>query len=81
MGWNDRLPEDPYIPPDSYYEDFYAQQYSYEEWLEYVKNHAGVTSANIPIGTELQQNKTAPERFKQINRTVLPKDTVEDTPF
>lgn len=33
MGWNDRLPEDPYIPPDAFYRD----RDDYEAWLEYVK--------------------------------------------
>ena len=31
MGWNDRLPEDPFVPPNDYYEE----QDRYEAWLEY----------------------------------------------
>lgn len=47
MGWNDRLPEDPYIPSDAYYE---ARE-EYEAWLEYLDaqmaDKAGLTSQNI----------------------------------
>lgn len=70
MGWNDRLPEDPYIPPENQSDDYYAQQYSYEEWLAYVKEQSGLL--------KLLQ-KPAPQtqpRFKQINRDAPP-----DTPF
>lgn len=49
MGWNDRLPEDPYIPPREYYQD----RQEYEAWLEYVdmrlaeEEQAGLTSQNL----------------------------------
>jgi hypothetical protein len=49
MGWNDRLPEDPYIPPREYYQD----REEYEAWLEYIdmrlaeEEEAGLTSQNL----------------------------------
>lgn len=48
MGWNDRLPEDPYTPPESFYRD----RDDYEAWLEYVemqldKAETGLTSQNL----------------------------------
>lgn len=52
MGWNDRLPEDPYTPPESFYRD----RDDYEAWLEYVemqldKAEAGLTSQNLDPAT------------------------------
>lgn len=49
MGWNDRLPEDPYIPPESFYRD----RDDYEAWLDYVEmrlneeERAGLSSQNL----------------------------------
>ena len=49
MGWNDRLPEDPYIPPREYYQD----REEYEAWLDYIEmrlaeeDKAGLTSQNL----------------------------------
>lgn len=48
MGWNDRLPEDPYIPPPEYYQ---ARE-EYEAWLDYIEmrlaeEDAGLTSQNL----------------------------------
>lgn len=46
MGWNDRLPEDPYVPPESFYRD----RDDYEAWLEYItaQRHTSVfMSQNI----------------------------------
>jgi hypothetical protein len=49
MGWNDRLPEDPYIPTESYYE-----RQEYEAWMEYLESQkspenpaGGLSSQNI----------------------------------
>lgn len=66
MGWNDRLPEDPYWP--SYYD---AE--AYEEWRKYLeacqreeldptKNTAGLSSQNIdPVAlTEPTQAEAQP---------------------
>lgn len=52
MGWNDRLPEDPYTPPESFYRD----RDDYEAWLDYVemqldKDAAGLTSQNLDPAT------------------------------
>lgn len=52
MGWNDRLPEDPYTPPESFYRD----RDDYEAWLEYVeaqldKENAQLVSQNIDPAT------------------------------
>jgi hypothetical protein len=49
MGWNDRLPEDPFIPSAEYYQD----REEYNAWLEYVEarleeeNAAQLSSQNI----------------------------------
>ena len=47
MGWNDRLPTDPYLPPD----DYYREKEEYEAWLDYVEasmnEPQGLTSQNI----------------------------------
>lgn len=49
MGWNDRLPEDPYTPPSEYYQ----ARDEYEAWLDYVEmrlaeeQHAGLSSQNL----------------------------------
>lgn len=49
MGWNDRLPEDPYTPAPEYYHD----RDEYEAWLEYVETRlieqelTGLTSQNL----------------------------------
>ena len=47
MGWNDRLPEDPFIPSS----DYYQEQDRYEAWLEYITARAieadQLTSQNI----------------------------------
>lgn len=62
MGWNDRLPEDPYTPFES--ED---DRRSYEEWLHYVESHlrypeesGGLTSANIEL-QEFPTTEPTPE--------------------
>ena len=49
MGWNDRLPTDPYLPPDDYYQSG-AEEYN--AWLEYVEMRLheegrGLTSQNL----------------------------------
>ena len=52
MGWNDRLPEDPFIPAESYYEEHDR----YAAWLEYQNTCAAeterqLTSQNIDPAT------------------------------
>jgi len=48
MGWNDRLPEDPYTPYESH-----DEQDAYDNWLNYVESlraeekQAGLSSANV----------------------------------
>lgn len=49
MGWNDRLPNDPYLPPDEYYRN---GEEEYHAWLEYVEmrlaeEDARLTSQNL----------------------------------
>ena len=49
MGWNDRLPNDPYLPPDEYYRN---GEEEYNAWLEYVEmrlseEDARLTSQNL----------------------------------
>ena len=64
MGWNDRLPEDPYTPPESFYRD----RDDYEAWLEYVemqldKEEAGLSSQNIdPADLQTQSPQETPSR-------------------
>lgn len=57
MGWNDRLPEDPYIPTESYYE-----RQEYEAWMEYLASKenapaAGLSSQNVDPATFSAQNQ------------------------
>lgn len=68
MGWNDRLPEDPYIPSDAYYE---ARE-EYEAWLEYVEmrfkeESRGLTSQNLDpamlVGSQPAQEPPARQNF------------------
>ena len=59
MGWNDRLPEDPYIPPREYYQ----ARDEYEAWLEYIdmrlaeEEEAGLTSQNLDPATMSGQSQ------------------------
>jgi hypothetical protein len=53
MGWNDRLPEDPYIPYESQ-----ADADAYENWRMYVEGmfdaaeiESGLTSNNVQFDT------------------------------
>lgn len=76
MGWNDRLEADPYIPPENNYDDYYAQQYSHEEWLEYI-------AAQMP---EVKQQKTArgglfKRIFSRLNLRLRRVKTEQDSPF
>lgn len=65
MGWNDRLPEDPYTPPESFYRD----RDDYEAWLEYLnasleQEQGGLTSQNLDPAelAGLQTEKEIPRR-------------------
>lgn len=71
MGWNDRLPEDPYTPPESFYRD----RDDYEAWLEYVEAQldadttSGLSSQNIDPQTLSQnQQQEAPSRQTILSR-------------
>jgi hypothetical protein len=52
VGWNDRLPTDPYLPPEEYYRNGAEE---YHAWLEYVETRlneeSGLTSQNIDPAT------------------------------
>jgi hypothetical protein len=70
MGWNDRLPEDPFIPVESYYEEHDR----YEAWLEYqnicaAETERQLTSQNIDpamlAGKPLQET---PQRRHTLSR-------------
>lgn len=69
MGWNDRLPTDPYLPPDEYYRN---GEEEYNAWLEYVEmrlNEEGLTSQNIdPANLPNQNPHEAPERQGILSR-------------
>lgn len=64
MGWNDRLPEDPYTPPES----FYSDRDAYEAWLDYIemqldKEATGLTSQNLdPAALQSQTTQETPAR-------------------
>jgi len=56
MGWNDRLPEDPYWPEVSQQDDRDA----YEHWLAYIESQ--LDEAN----TELSSQNLAPEDLRRL---------------
>ena len=64
MGWNDRLPEDPFTPSS----DYYQEQDRYEEWLEYIttcgaENENMFGSQNIdPAQLPRKNSQEAPTR-------------------
>lgn len=43
MGWNDRLPEDPYWPDSEYYQ----ARDAYEEWLAYIASQVETAEAEL----------------------------------
>lgn len=63
MGWNDRLPTDPYLPPDDYYRN---GEEEYHAWLEYVEmrlnEEQGLTSQNIDPSALPQTTTETPEQ-------------------
>ena len=69
MGWNDRLPEDPYIPPESFYRD----RDDYEAWLEYVEMslekeaRSGLTSQTL----DPQTLQTPTSQEPPLRRSIL----------
>ena len=65
MGWNDRLPEDPFIPSDAYY----TERAEYEAWLDYLDAcaqedaTAGLSSQNVdPAVLSQSPQQNTPER-------------------
>lgn len=70
MGWNDRLPVDPFIPSDDYYEE----QDRYEAWLEYQNICASdaerqLTSQNVdPAMLARRRTQETPERQPLLSR-------------
>lgn len=69
MGWNDRLPTDPYLPPDDYYRN---GEEEYHAWLEYVEmrlNEEGLTSQNIdPANLQATPTQETPKRHNVLSR-------------
>lgn len=69
MGWNDRLPTDPYLPPDDYYQN---GEEEYRAWLEYVEmqlNAESLTSQNIdPANLQHTPTPEAPVRHNMLSR-------------
>ena len=62
MGWNDRLPEDPFIPSDAYYQE----REEYEAWLDYVEaklreEDTGLSSQNLDPATLAGRTNTQQE--------------------
>jgi hypothetical protein len=74
MGWNDRLPEDPFIPSDTYYQE----RDEYEAWLDYMEaklreeDKISLTSQNIDPATlaGATQTQETPERRGFVSRLV-----------
>jgi len=74
MGWNDRLPEDPFIPSDTYYQE----REEYEAWLDYVEaklreEDAGLSSQNIDpaiLAGRQDTQQEAPTRAGFLSRFV-----------
>jgi hypothetical protein len=70
MGWNDRLPEDPFIPSAEYYRD----RDDYEAWLEYVEarlqeESTGLSSQNVdPATLTSKPQQEAPDRQGMLAR-------------
>lgn len=72
MGWNDRLPEDPFIPSDTYYQE----RDEYEAWLDYVEaklreeDETSLSSQNIDPATlaRATQTQETPERRGFVSR-------------
>jgi hypothetical protein len=81
MGWNDRLPEDPYIPTESYYD-----RQEYEAWMEYIASKnappaAGLSSQNLDPA--LLQPEAQPNLLQRLWRRVQgqPAQPADKTPF
>jgi hypothetical protein len=74
VGWNDRLPTDPYLPRDEYYNN---GEEEYHAWLEYVEmrlNEEGLTSQNIDpanLPTAPQQEPGGRQNILSILRTIV----------
>ena len=74
MGWNDRIPEDPFIPSDEYY----RAKEEYEAWLDYVEarlreeDKVSLTSQNIDPATlaGASQLQETPQRHGFLSRLV-----------
>lgn len=72
MGWNDRLPEDPFIPSDAYYQE----REEYEAWLDYVEaklreeDETSLSSQNIDpaILARATQTQETPNRRGFVSR-------------
>lgn len=72
MGWNDRLPTDPYLPPEEYYQSGAEEHHA---WLEYVEmrlhdESRGISSQNLDPAMLAGQQFTqeAPKRQKFLSR-------------
>jgi hypothetical protein len=61
MGWNDRLPVDPFIPSS----DYYQEQDRYEAWLEYV-------TARAMEADQLTSQNVDPAQLKRISQQETP---------
>lgn len=72
MGWNDRLPEDPFIPSETYYRD----KEDYEAWLDYMEaklreeDEISLSSQNIDPATlaRVKQAQETPSRPGFVSR-------------
>lgn len=65
MGWNDRLPDDPYWPDQESYENW--QEYHHEllmraELEAQAQNEPGISSQNIDPGAHTETLEEAPSR-------------------
>ena len=69
MGWNDRLPTDPYLPPDDYYQNGEEEYNARLEYVEMRMRDEGLTSQNIdPARLPEQHRQETPERHNVLSR-------------
>ena len=73
MGWNDRLPEDPYLPDQQSYENWqeYHQELLLREELEaQTKDGPGISSQNIDPGAHTDTPAEVPSRTSVVRETL-----------
>lgn len=78
MGWNDRLENDPYIPAENNADDYYAQQYSHEEWLAYLQ---ASSTEQVPAATTRNPTRLFKRIFNRLRQFATQVKSKQNTPF